>query len=286
MAQPPSSTPTDPSPYTDPTFSLINTTCLDLLLIELVPLAYRITADLAAREDEWLHGASAAAKGKQNRLSGASNDASSTVAAGGPVGGGTVVGGTATVDEEEAREAVFHRLEGLGYRVGLGVVERYVYPSCTCTCIRCMYLPECIANMVLGFRFSRDSARPTTPLDAIKFLCKDLWTLLFKKQIDNLKTNHRGIYVLTDNTFKPLTRMSFDTKKYDATMQAALVAQTGDPALGRDANSLTRVQPFLYFPAGVIRGCLESLGIKATVTAECAALPAATFQIRTAGAKN
>ncbi|OAL51280.1 transport protein particle component [Pyrenochaeta sp. DS3sAY3a] len=258
MAQPPSSTPTDPSPYTDPTFSLINTTCLDLLLIELVPLAYRITADLAAREDEWLHGAAAAAKGKQNRLSGASNDASSTVAAGGPVGGGTVVGGTATVDEEEAREAVFHRLEGLGYRVGLGVVER----------------------------FSRDSARPTTPLDAIKFLCKDLWTLLFKKQIDNLKTNHRGIYVLTDNTFKPLTRMSFDTKKYDAAMQAALVAQTGDPALGRDANSQTRVQPFLYFPAGVIRGCLESLGIKATVTAECAALPAATFQIRTAGAKN
>jgi hypothetical protein len=33
-------------------------------------------------------------------------------------------GGTATVDEEEAREAVFHRLENLGYRVGLGVVER------------------------------------------------------------------------------------------------------------------------------------------------------------------
>ena len=25
----------------------------------------------------------------------------------------------------------------------------------------------------------------------IKFLCKDLWTILFRKQIDNLKTNHR-----------------------------------------------------------------------------------------------
>jgi hypothetical protein len=134
--------------------------------------------------------------------------------------------------------------------------------------------------------FSRDAPRPPTPLDSIKFLCKDLWTLLFRKQIDNLKTNHRGIYVLTDNTFKPLTRMSFDTKKYDAAMQAQLVASTGDPALGRDANSLARVQPFLYFPAGVIRGCLASLGINATVTAECGALPAATFQIRTAGAKS
>ena len=28
-------------------------------------------------------------------------------------------------------------------------------------------------------------------MDVIKFLCKDLWTLLFRKQIDNLKTNHR-----------------------------------------------------------------------------------------------
>jgi len=28
-------------------------------------------------------------------------------------------------------------------------------------------------------------------MDVIKFLCKDLWTILFRKQIDNLKTNHR-----------------------------------------------------------------------------------------------
>jgi hypothetical protein len=91
---------------------------------------------------------------------------------------------------------------------------------------------------------------------------------------------------LTDNTFKPLGRMSFDTKKYDAATQERLVAETGDVGLGRDANTLARVQPFLYFPAGVIRGCLAGLGIEASVTAECGALPAATFQIRTAGAKN
>jgi len=52
-------------------------------------------------------------------MSGTSND----TGAGGPVGGGGG-GATATVDDEEAREAVFHRLEGLGYRVGLGIVER------------------------------------------------------------------------------------------------------------------------------------------------------------------
>ena len=30
-------------------------------------------------------------------------------------------------------------------------------------------------------------------LEAIKFICKDFWSELFKKQIDNLKTNHRVI---------------------------------------------------------------------------------------------
>ena len=32
--------------------------------------------------------------------------------------------------------------------------------------------------------------------------------LVFRKQIDNLKTNHRGVYVLTDNSFRPFSRMS------------------------------------------------------------------------------
>jgi len=60
--------------------------------------------------------------------------------------------------------------------------------------------------------FSANKPRPTTPLDAIKFICKDLWILVFRKQIDNLKTNHRGIFVLTDNRFHPLSRMSVDRR--------------------------------------------------------------------------
>lgn len=123
MAQP-AQVPTDtPTSYNDPTFSLLNSTCLDLLLIELVPMAYRITADLALREEEW----TGTSTTKANRLSSHSNDASSTIA--GAAAGTIGAGGTATVDEEESREAVFHRLESLGYRVGLGIVERYVCPA-------------------------------------------------------------------------------------------------------------------------------------------------------------
>ena len=39
--------------------------------------------------------------------------------------------------------------------------------------------------------FSRDRPLFTDTLDMIKFLCKDIWILTFRKQIDNLKTNHR-----------------------------------------------------------------------------------------------
>ncbi len=28
-------------------------------------------------------------------------------------------------------------------------------------------------------------------LDAIKFICKDLWSACWEKQVDNLRTNHR-----------------------------------------------------------------------------------------------
>ena len=36
--------------------------------------------------------------------------------------------GSRKMDEEEERDAVFYRLEMLGYRVGQGLVERYHLP--------------------------------------------------------------------------------------------------------------------------------------------------------------
>ncbi|KAH7041130.1 transport protein particle component [Microdochium trichocladiopsis] len=142
---------------------------------------------------------------------------------------------TRRLDEDEERDAVFYRLETLGYRVGLGLVER----------------------------FSRDRPRFNDTLDAIKFVCKDLWTLVFKKQVDNLKTNHRGVYVLTDNLFRPLARMSTDA----------------------GGQAVVRAQPFLWFPCGILRGALAAMGIQATVQAESNEIPGAVFQIKTIPAK-
>jgi hypothetical protein len=193
-------------------------------MIELVPMAYRVANEVDSGSREGNMGNRDGAKGGSS-----SNGGGRT----GEKGMGT--GNAKVMDEDEERDVVFFRLEMLGYRVGQGLVER----------------------------FSRDRPRFIDTLDVIKFLCKDLWMLVFRKQIDNLKTNHRGVYVLTDNSFRPFSRMSTEA----------------------GGQAVVRAQPFLWFPCGIIRGALASMGINATVQAETSELPGATFQIKSVAAK-
>lgn len=69
-----------------------------------------------------------------------------------------------TMDEEEMRDKAFFTIEKLGFEVGIRVMERLA--------------------------ISRPHLFIDT-LDIFKFLCKDFWTFLFQKPIDNLKTNHK-----------------------------------------------------------------------------------------------
>ncbi|KAI0389993.1 transport protein particle component [Xylariaceae sp. FL0594] len=237
--------PLPPYNASDPTATFVGTSCLDFLLIEIVPMAYRIANELEEASQENSPGD---ADGNKN-TTGTGTGAASTGGRGNEETGSTTstavtrsstaagTGRKSRLDEDEEREAVFFRLESLGYRVGLGLVER----------------------------FSRDRPRFTDALDAIKFVCKDLWMLVFKKQVDNLKTNHRGVYVLTDNSFRPLSRMS----------------------AGPGGQAVSRAQPFLWFPCGILRGALAAMGITATVHAKTNELPGAVFQIKTtpSGAK-
>ncbi|KAF5021115.1 hypothetical protein F66182_6857 [Fusarium sp. NRRL 66182] len=221
----------------DPSANFLSSSCLDFLLIELVPLAYRVTheRDSIASESNSAHA-----------------DAASTSHAISSSSAGILAGTATRKDEEEDLDAVHYRLEMLGYRVGQGLVER----------------------------FSRDRPRFNDTLDVIKFLCKDLWTLVFGKNIDNLKTNHRGVYVLTDNVFRPFSRMSTE-----AGGQAIVRAQpVRFPKLHGLPSHILRtdyVSPqFLWFPCGVVRGALAALGINTTVQAEINELPGAVFQIK------
>ncbi|KAL6810168.1 transport protein particle component [Trichoderma camerunense] len=217
------SPPMPPFNSTDPTASFLSSSSLDFLLIELVPLAQRVTSqrDFPSSSSSATQNPDGVTSSSHHRKSDSHHPPAAD--------------SLKKIDDEEHLDAVHLRLESQGYRVGQGLVER----------------------------FSRDRPRFNDTLDVIKFLCKDLWSLVFGKNIDNLKTNHRGVYVLTDNTFRPFSRMSTET----------------------GSQAVLRAQPFLWFPCGIIRGALAALGISATVQAEVNELPAAIFQIKTIAAK-
>jgi trafficking protein particle complex subunit 6 len=112
---------------------------------------------------------------------------------------------------------VSSRLESLGFDVGTRLVERY----------------------------AMERERLEADLDIVKFICKDFWEQTFKKQVDVLRTNHKGLYVLTDNNFRWLSRVSM-----------AGTAHAGAP------------EDYLVFPCGLVCGALSRLGLKCRVTAE------------------
>lgn len=207
--------PLPPYNASDPTATFLNSSCLDLLLIELVPMAYRLVNELDAGEKDGMAGLpSPAEKEKGSVLGGTAGTAAGTMGTVGTVG---TRGEGSKMDEDEERDAVFYRLEMLGYRVGQGLVERYVLPFfcrlpwCSEAINPGLGWEDAAGNLDLHWkghalitlttrRFSRDRPRFTDTLDVIKFLCKDLWMLVFRKQIDNLKTNHRVRLLLSSST--------------------------------------------------------------------------------------
>ncbi|CDZ98393.1 Transport protein particle (TRAPP) complex subunit [Phaffia rhodozyma] len=132
----------------------------------------------------------------------------------------------------EGDGGVGKRMEEIGFRIGGDIAERLT--------------------------FSR--SRFADPLDIVKFICKDVWIAVYEKQVDNLRTNHRGVFVLQDSAFPPIAHIS-------------------TPAGGQEDVKLAA--PHLAFPQGLIRGALARLGLPATVTAESGGLPQVTFQIKT-----
>lgn len=91
-------------------------------MIELVPMAYRVVNEVdAALPDERVP-----AKAGRDSVKSTGN----SIAREGGAATGNAVGSAGAsgrkMDEEEERDAVFFRLEMLGYRVGQGLVERWV----------------------------------------------------------------------------------------------------------------------------------------------------------------
>lgn len=132
----------------------------------------------------------------------------------------------ATRGETDNRSGV-SILENMGFRVGQGLIER----------------------------MTRDSPSFKDELDVMKFICKDFWIQVFRKQVDNLRTNHQGTYVLQDNKFTQLTQISTG-KQY-----------------------LEEAPKYLAYSCGLVRGALSNLGLDSVVTAEVSVMPSCKFQV-------
>ncbi|KAL6451473.1 TRS33 Trafficking protein particle complex subunit 33 [Candida maltosa Xu316] len=126
------------------------------------------------------------------------------------------------------------RVETYGYNLGLKIAEVLLYKSS--------------GNKVVDI------------LDIMKFVCRDVWKCLYNKQMDNLRTNHRGTFVLVDNNYKLISSLNSSKGMQD---------------------TLTKSKTYLWFPCGVIRGILMSFGIEANVSAEITQFPAVVFNIHT-----
>lgn len=218
----------------DPPARLIDSCAMDYFLIEVVNALRASSAVASARAKKIEHEMIDAGLIPAPTLPPPSltiRESSSGSMSGGrdSVGSAGSKNGLGKGDDED--EAVRVRLESIGHHVGANFAER----------------------------LCRDKPLFTETLDAVKFICKDIWVACWEKQVDNLRTNHRGVYVLQDNSFKPISRLS----SWD----------------GR-ADALRRAKLYVVMPAGIIKGALSRLGLQGVVVPEITSLPQCTFQVK------
>ncbi|PWN46235.1 hypothetical protein IE81DRAFT_343857 [Ceraceosorus guamensis] len=134
---------------------------------------------------------------------------------------------------------LLRRLEGIGASAGHGFADKLL--------------------------LERQQPPPSSTLEVLKFVCKEVWTASFEKQVDHLRTNHKGVYVLQDNHFKTLRHISAPLGPSDSAQAAKI---------------------HLAYPTGIVRGALARLGVQASVVGETSPHPgqlsACTFHVRTA----
>ena len=119
--------------------------------------------------------------------------------------------------DEDKYNRVIDRVRNIGYQVGNKLSELLIFTN----------------NPNLQFK-------EMDLLLIMKFICRDVWKQLYGKQIDNLKTNHRGTFYLIDYDYQPIREFCIE-----------------ENALKKE---LKLVEPFLEFPVGIIKGVLASLG--------------------------
>lgn len=215
----------------------INACCLDYLLSECVPLSMRVQVKQQRNEtdvEEMM---------KNLELKETNDDSSESICENMKNDPNFGPGRVNFLEDEQALNSgnILYRIQSYGFEVGYKITD-------------------CIAYN----RVSKDGVNleSSDTLEIMKFICRDVWKVFYHKQMDNLRTNHVGTFVLIDNNFRPL--LNFYSGK-------------------GEADTLKKVVPYLQFPSGLIRGVLSSLGIKSLVKAGVinGKVPAISFSVQT-----
>jgi len=130
-----------------------------------------------------------------------------------------------TLKASKSNEELRLLLEKIGFSVGHGVIEKLI----------------------------SDQNRMNDEVSVMKFICKEFWLSIFLKQIDNLRTNNLGTFVLQDNNFKLLSHISPEQNNQN--------------------------EDYLAFSCGLLKGALSNLGYECVITAESNQFPISKFQI-------
>lgn len=199
----------------------VNGVCLDFLLQEIVPLSLR-TTQLSLEKGQLQDSTQDIQTRIDTKLLSLNGDSPGRVA----------VFDSNNLNQDD----VTLRIESFGYDTGLRLTE------------------------VLMYKSAGQLSKIVDILDIMKFVCRDVWKSLFNKQMDNLRTNHRGTFVLIDNEHRLISRLN---------------SSKGNP------DSINKARTYLWFSCGLIRGILMSFGVEAYVSAELSQFPTAIFNIQT-----
>jgi len=105
-------------------------------------------------------------------------------------------------------------------------------------------------------RLSRETLRHSNELEVLKYVCKVVWNAIYKKEVNSLRTNNLGLYVLLDDNFRFISSMAKGTQY------------------------LEQAPKYLSLACGIVRGALANLGVTCVVTAEVTQLPQCKFEVQ------
>ena len=146
----------------------------------------------------------------------------------------------------------------------------------------------------IGERCAERATRGMDPFadeqSAIMCACKEFWTQTHGKRADALKTNNKGTFVFHDDSFRAMRGVVGGARgrgtsgttggrlASDASASSSSAVRASSDAAAVDDDP--RVRAYLALHAGIIRGGLRALGVRARVRGELRATSASSSAAR------